>query len=566
VGPARPTSAGMIRIHLQRGRGPAAVYVFETDSVVIGRGGGEQAVALRLPFADVSRAQCRVRVRGEQVTVEELSSSGGTFLRATGARIRGEVRVGPEDELRFGACSMRVSGASPAAQVQARAPESAAGRAPESAAGRAPEVIARAPEGVAGGGGGVAGAVVAGARGVGWRVIGAVVRVWPLWIGLVGVSAGLFAGGIASPWIAALEAVEGEPASVLMMAPEVGVGTGIEEGQGRVIGVIPELRGIDAIGGGGSALVSAAGGRWILDGERETLRKIMEIGGARGPWAAAPGWLVEASGRADAMGLWRLGVDGAARVSELRSDAVIRAVGISPGGQRIAALGAGWIELWEGCVGRERSERGCGGRLARGRIEGVGGAVAVSVSDEGTAVALVGHEAWVLRGDGGSARRLGEQVTAAVVLKDGRVVIGDRRGEMLLWARRGRRWRSERVSGLGGAIVGLLEGPGGEQVVALDEGGGIHRVDLGARWRRDGEALRVRLGAIGGAARGWALTRGGWLGVIDREEGLWVVDAGRSASGEARRTDVGCVVVGGAGEALWCGRPDGGIVRVDLGR
>lgn len=554
MGPARPTSAGMIRIHLQRGRGPAAVYVFETDSVVIGRGGGEDAVALRLPFADVSRAQCRVRVRGEQVTVEELSSSGGTFLRATGARIRGEVRVGPEDELRFGACSMRVSGASSAAQAQAR--------------GRAPEVMARAPEGVAGGCGGVASAVVAGAKGVGGRALGAVARVWPLWIGLVGVSAGLFAGGVASPWIAALGAAEGEPASALMMAPEMGAGSGSgkEEGQGRVLGVIPALRGIDAIGGGGSALVSAAGGRWILDGERETLWKIVEIGGARGPWAAAPGWLVAASGRADEMGLWRLGVDGAARVGELRSDAVIRAVGISPGGQRIAALGEGWIELWEGCVGRERSERGCGGRLARGRIEGVGGEAAVSVSDEGTAVALVGLEAWVIRGDGGSVRRLGEQVTAAVVLKDGRVVIGDRRGEMLLWTRRGRRWRSERVSELGAAIVGLLEGPGGEQVVALEEGGGIHRVDLGARWRREGEALRVRLGSIGGAARGWALTRGGWLGVIDREEGLWVVDAGRSASGEARRTDVGCVVVGGAGEALWCGRPDGGIVRVDLGR
>jgi DNA-binding winged helix-turn-helix (wHTH) protein len=68
---------------------------------IIGR---EPGLAVSLDSAKVSRRHARLIVRGEQVTLEDLDSKNGTFVRGT--RIRKVTEIQPGDVIRVGGVSL----------------------------------------------------------------------------------------------------------------------------------------------------------------------------------------------------------------------------------------------------------------------------------------------------------------------------------------------------------------------------------------------------------------------------------------------------------------------------
>ena len=111
----------MIRLLVERPDLSPMLNAFDQPVVVVGRGGGDP-VDWTLPFADVSRVQCRFTSGGDAVFVEPLSERNATFLNRN--RLTGIARVQIGDEIRFGKCTVRVVGSETkaAAPVQVQAP------------------------------------------------------------------------------------------------------------------------------------------------------------------------------------------------------------------------------------------------------------------------------------------------------------------------------------------------------------------------------------------------------------------------------------------------------------
>jgi len=105
----------MIRLMLQRAELAPALSVFTQDVVVVGRGGVDgPAPDWVLPFADVSRVQCRFTTGGEAVFVEALSERNPTFVN--NRKISAITRLQQGDVVRFGACVVRFVGPRPRAR------------------------------------------------------------------------------------------------------------------------------------------------------------------------------------------------------------------------------------------------------------------------------------------------------------------------------------------------------------------------------------------------------------------------------------------------------------------
>jgi DNA-binding winged helix-turn-helix (wHTH) protein len=62
--------------------------------------GREAGVSIRLDSPKVSRNHARVIVKGQDLTIEDLASKNGTFVR--GVRITGPTRLTPGDEIQIG--------------------------------------------------------------------------------------------------------------------------------------------------------------------------------------------------------------------------------------------------------------------------------------------------------------------------------------------------------------------------------------------------------------------------------------------------------------------------------
>lgn len=133
------SATGMIRLMMERPDLAPALMVFEPAVVVVGRGGGDEAVDWALPFPDVSRVQCRFTVGAGVVFVEALSERTPTYLNRNRLTAISKVQVG--DEVRFGYCTLRVVGepADSARQVRGEATASEPERAPGEAAAKAPK-------------------------------------------------------------------------------------------------------------------------------------------------------------------------------------------------------------------------------------------------------------------------------------------------------------------------------------------------------------------------------------------------------------------------------------------
>lgn len=132
----------MIRLSFERkddvGR-PPETRVFDRDIVVVGReatiSDAEREVAWVLPYADVSRLQCRFTCTGGVVCIEGLSERSGTFVN--GRRIVGVTRLAAGDVVRFGNCKLGVL-----AEMSARAqPGPAPGQRPTVSPQRPVEVV-----------------------------------------------------------------------------------------------------------------------------------------------------------------------------------------------------------------------------------------------------------------------------------------------------------------------------------------------------------------------------------------------------------------------------------------
>lgn len=137
----------MIRLMLQRAELAPALSVFPQDVVVVGRGGGEGAAPdWVLPFADVSRVQCRFTVGGDAVFVEALSERNATFVN--NRKITAITRLQQGDVIRFGACTLRLVATAPASDAtrsEPAAPIVAPARAAAPGPQVAPSPVAAAP-------------------------------------------------------------------------------------------------------------------------------------------------------------------------------------------------------------------------------------------------------------------------------------------------------------------------------------------------------------------------------------------------------------------------------------
>jgi len=109
----------VIRLMFQRPELAPALSVFTEDVVVVGRGGAAGAAPdWVLPFADVSRLQCRFTMGGDTVFVEGLSERNATFVN--NRKISAITRMHPGDVVRFGACVIRFVGTTPEGDVAAK--------------------------------------------------------------------------------------------------------------------------------------------------------------------------------------------------------------------------------------------------------------------------------------------------------------------------------------------------------------------------------------------------------------------------------------------------------------
>jgi two-component system, NtrC family, response regulator AtoC len=77
--------------------GPEVADLPDGQTLTVGR---SRRAALRVDHPQVSRQHARIRRRGQDITVEDLRSTNGTWV--SGTRIRGTRRIEPGDEVRVG--------------------------------------------------------------------------------------------------------------------------------------------------------------------------------------------------------------------------------------------------------------------------------------------------------------------------------------------------------------------------------------------------------------------------------------------------------------------------------
>jgi transcriptional regulator with PAS, ATPase and Fis domain len=92
-----PAGAPQVFLVLYGPHGPEVADLGDGQTLVAGR---SRRAALRIDDPQVSRQHARFRRRGADVTVEDLRSTNGTWVR--GARIRGKQRLDPGDDVRVG--------------------------------------------------------------------------------------------------------------------------------------------------------------------------------------------------------------------------------------------------------------------------------------------------------------------------------------------------------------------------------------------------------------------------------------------------------------------------------
>src|SRR5438270_3508658 len=80
-----------------RAEGERRSYSLPRDVTVIG---GREDCDLRIPVSDVARKHCRVIKEGDEIRVEDLGSSNGTYHN--GQRIAGSVAVQAGDSIEVG--------------------------------------------------------------------------------------------------------------------------------------------------------------------------------------------------------------------------------------------------------------------------------------------------------------------------------------------------------------------------------------------------------------------------------------------------------------------------------
>jgi pSer/pThr/pTyr-binding forkhead associated (FHA) protein len=86
-----------VRLVVQRGGRRGKAFPIRAPGAVLGRGQGS---TIRIPSAEVSRHHCRIRLRDDVLTVEDLRSVNGT--RLNGQPVRGTEVLRPGDQLQVG--------------------------------------------------------------------------------------------------------------------------------------------------------------------------------------------------------------------------------------------------------------------------------------------------------------------------------------------------------------------------------------------------------------------------------------------------------------------------------
>ena len=92
-----------VKLQVQQKDRPVRTLTLQKSEAVIGRSRGN---AVRIPHSDVSRKHCRLCLRDERVTVEDLDSLNGTYLN--NQRIEGIREVHSGDQIRVGPVTFRV--------------------------------------------------------------------------------------------------------------------------------------------------------------------------------------------------------------------------------------------------------------------------------------------------------------------------------------------------------------------------------------------------------------------------------------------------------------------------
>jgi FHA domain len=93
-------------LYVERGPGTGQLLEVRQGALIIGRAPG---CDLRLSHPSISRRHARLRRIGERLSIEDLGSYNGTFVK--GARIRGEVELEAGQSVSVGAALMRLRGA-----------------------------------------------------------------------------------------------------------------------------------------------------------------------------------------------------------------------------------------------------------------------------------------------------------------------------------------------------------------------------------------------------------------------------------------------------------------------
>ncbi len=86
-----------VKLRFDKGNKPAQTLTLRGPEAVIGRATGN---AVRIPCNDVSRRHCRICIRKDRVTIEDLDSLNGTYLNSK--RVQGIRELHPGDRIRIG--------------------------------------------------------------------------------------------------------------------------------------------------------------------------------------------------------------------------------------------------------------------------------------------------------------------------------------------------------------------------------------------------------------------------------------------------------------------------------
>jgi len=87
----------IVKLRTQQGRKPSPTLILRGPEAIFGRAHGNK---VRIPSSDVSRQHCRLCIRDNKVTIEDLASLNGTFLNKK--RTEGEVEVHSGDRIQVG--------------------------------------------------------------------------------------------------------------------------------------------------------------------------------------------------------------------------------------------------------------------------------------------------------------------------------------------------------------------------------------------------------------------------------------------------------------------------------